>query len=63
MLPESIVAAANVVSRECPDLPILRADSPLPTLVRWLVANDPNGEYACETANEAWTAIAVALEL
>jgi hypothetical protein len=56
-----IVSAANALSRECPQLPVLRADSSLPTLIRWIEANDRHAECDDLTTDEAWSAIAAML--
>ena len=57
----TIILAANALSRECPQLPVLRADSTLSTLIRWIEANDRHVECADLTADEAWSAIAAIL--
>lgn len=68
----TIILAANALSRECPQLPILRADSSCETLARWLQACDPNGAHTDSaaiaegfepyTVESAWAAIVSMLE-
>lgn len=67
-----IILAANALSRDCPWLPVLRADSSRETLARWLQACDPNGAHTDSAAiaegfephtiESAWAAIVSMLE-
>lgn len=66
-----IASVANV--DRLPGFPRLSADSPLPILIVWLQANDPNGCYTAEeaalngynplTVSTAWQLIADALDM
>lgn len=38
--------------------PILHGASPRADVIRWLEWNDPNGDYAHLTADEAWESLA-----
>lgn len=57
----TIILAANALSRECPHLPVLRVDSSLRTLRRWIEANDRHVECDDLTTDDAWSAIAAVL--